>query len=155
MKSSTFGLGLRIIAMKIEWPRTRFLSDIFAAVLRSLQLTNQFGSKDVGPKACKITVKKKQFSLKSRAILSANFAKNIYQQWNRNISYYSWMTTRFLSHRIENEKVRHNSRILLIETIQTNIWEPDWTSIPFSCRLLYIMLQPVAKVLETLYRILA
>ena len=34
-----------------------------------------------------------RFSLNSRVLLSANFSRNIYHQWNRNISYYYRMTS--------------------------------------------------------------
>ena len=63
MKSSTFGVGLRIIAMKIEWPRTRLLSEVFTAVLRSLQLTDQcrtFILKDVQPKRLNVRLEKRR-----------------------------------------------------------------------------------------------
>ena len=41
--------------------------------------------------------------------LSANFEKNIYQQWNRNISYYCWIISIVLCkvskpYRVKNEK---------------------------------------------------
>ena len=167
MKSSTFGLGLRIIAMKTEWPRTRFLRDVFAAVaaLKSYGSYNWLTNlgrlrKNVGPNACKIGEKKKRSSLKSRAILRANFAKistsneigifHIIPKWQQGSSAIALKKKKFvitqcachLKEEIYNTRIEKNrdgwyrktEKILLIETIQTNIWEPDWrkTSIPFS-----------------------